>query len=254
MKIVVLIKHVPDTWNERTLDLNTGWIDRTGAAVIDEINERALEVALAYQDSHDAEVVVLTMGPEQAKDSLRKALAMGADSAVHVLDPLLAGADLVRTATVLAAALRQTGFGLVIAGNESTDGRGGVIASMVAELLGVSQATNLNSVVIGVDALRGERATEAGTLTVSSVLPAVISITELSATPRFATFRNIMRAKKKPVVVMTLADLAVDTAPRADAITLAAQRTPARAAGIKIVDAGDAGTELAGFLAGKRLI
>ncbi|MGC8000462.1 electron transfer flavoprotein subunit beta/FixA family protein, partial [Salmonella enterica] len=87
-----------------------------------------------------------TMGPESAKESLRKGLAMGADSAVHVVDDALAGSDMVRTSRVLAAALQQTGFDLVIAGNETTDGRGGVVPAMVAELLGVPHLTHLDQV------------------------------------------------------------------------------------------------------------
>ena len=104
MKIVVLVKQVPDTEDERKLDLTTGILDReAGESVADEINERALEVALAYKDSNKGtEVVVLSMGPDEAKKALRKGLQMGADSAVHVVDASLAGADAVQTATVLA--------------------------------------------------------------------------------------------------------------------------------------------------------
>jgi electron transfer flavoprotein beta subunit len=117
MKIVVLVKQVPDTWGPRSLDLETGRVDRVlGENVIDEINERALEIALVQQDTRAAEVVVLTMGPDSANDAIRKSLAMGADSAIHIQDDLLAGADYVRTAGVLAAALEKVGFDLVIAG------------------------------------------------------------------------------------------------------------------------------------------
>src|ERR1700712_465289 len=123
MKIAVLVKQVPDTYGERKLDVATGLIDRDASdAVMDEINERALEVALTLKDSDKStEVVLITMGPASAKDALRKGLSMGADSAVHVLDDDLEGSDAPTTATVLAAALRQQSFDLVIAGNESTD-------------------------------------------------------------------------------------------------------------------------------------
>jgi electron transfer flavoprotein beta subunit len=200
VKIVVLVKQVPDTWGERRLDLDTGWLDRaSGDAVIDEIDERALEVALSYQDANDAEVVALTMGPDSAKDMLRKALAMGADSAIHIVDDQLAGADAMRTSRVIAAALTKFGFDLVIAGNESTDGRGGVIPTLVAEHLGMPQATFLNSVAITAGSVSGERGTENGTMSVRAPLPAVISVTERSAEPRFPSFKGIMRAKRKPI-------------------------------------------------------
>lgn len=258
MKIVVLVKQVPDTWGERKLNIDTGWLDRTSSdAVIDEINERALEVALSYQDSNDAEVIALTVGPASAKDVLRKALAMGADSAIHIVDDQLAGADLILTARVIAAALTKAGFDLVIAGNEATDGRGGVIPALVAEYLGVRQATYLDSVTITSDSVSGERGTENGSMSVRATLPAIISVTEQSAEPRFPNFKGIMRAKKKPVVVWSLGDLGIDAASSADSghsVVLSSRQRPARTAGTKIVDDGTAGVALADFLAAGHLI
>lgn len=254
MKIVVLIKQVPDTWAERRLDVSTGLVDRDGSeGVIDEVGERAIEAALTYKDAHDAEVVVMTMGPKEAKDALRKGLALGADSAVHVLDDALAGADMVRTARVLAAAIQASGFDLVIAGNESTDGRGGVLPAMVAECLGVAHATQLNSLEITADGIRGERGTEDGTAELSAALPVVASMTERAPEARFPNFRGIMKAKKKPMQVLSCADLEATTAGAASIIAKVSER-PARTAGTKIVDEGAAGTELAQYLAGANLI
>lgn len=256
MKIVVLVKQVPDTWGERRLDLQTGLVDRTaGDAVIDEVGERAIEAALSYKDAHGAEVVLLTMGPESAKESLRKGLAMGADSAVHVVDDALAGSDMVRTSRVLAAALQQTGFDLVIAGNETTDGRGGVVPAMVAELLGVPHLTHLDQVEIAAGEVRGVRAAGSVTADVAAPLPAVVSVTERTPEARFPNFRGIMRARKKPTQTLTLADLpGVGTDIGARSLVLSAAERPARAAGTKIVDEGDAGRQLADFLAGAKLI
>lgn len=256
MKIVVLVKQVPDTWGERRLNLDTGWLDRGGSeAVIDEIDERALEAALAYQDSSDAEVVALTMGPDSAKDMLRKCLAMGADSAVHILDGRLAGADLAWTARVIAAALTKLGYDLVIAGNESTDGRGGVLPALVSEHLGVPLAGYLDSVDITADSVAGERSTELGTMSVRAPLPAVASVTERSAEARFPNFKGILRAKKKPVTVWSLDDLGPNAAaPPARSIVLATTERPARSAGTRIIDDGTAGVELADFLAARHLI
>jgi electron transfer flavoprotein beta subunit len=257
MKIVVLVKEVPDTWGDRKLDLETGLADRGASdAVLDEIGERSLEVALSYADANPGtDVVVLSMAPESAQATVRKALAMGAASAVQVVDDALHGADLGLTAEVLAAALTRTGFDLVITGNLSTDGSGGVMPAMLAELLNLPAALNLTSVTISGDAVSGVRATDAGTAEVTAPLPAIISITEALPDARFPNFKGIMAAKKKPFETVSLADLGVDPdAPDASrSIMVAIAEKPPREAGVKIVDEGDAGEKLAEFLIQNRL-
>lgn len=257
MKIVVLVKEVPDTWGDRKLDLETGLADRGASdAVLDEIGERSLEVALSYADANPGtEVVVLTMAPESAQATVRKGLAMGAASAVQVVDDALRGADLGLTAEVLAAALTRTGFDLVITGNLSTDGSGGVMPAMLAELLNLPAALNLTSVTISGDAVSGVRATDAGTAEVTATLPAIISITEALPDARFPNFKGIMAAKKKPFETVSLADLGVDpdAADASRSIMVAIAEKPPREAGVKIVDEGDAGEKLAEFLIQNRL-
>ena len=257
MKIVVLVKEVPDTYGDRKLNLETGLADRAASeAVIDEIGERALEVALSYADKNaGTEVVVLSMAPESASTTLRKGLAMGAASAVQVIDEGLLGADLGLTAEVLAAAIQRTGYDLVIAGNLSTDGSGGVVPAMVAELLGVPSVTSLNSVEIGDGTVSGERASDGATMTVSAPLPAVVSITEALPDARFPNFKGIMAAKKKPFETLSLADLSIEAEDHsaAHSIVIALSEKPPRAAGVKIVDEGDAGEKLAEFLIQNRL-
>lgn len=252
MKIVVLIKEVPDTWGERRLDLETGLVDRAASAsVLDEIDERAVEAALAHADAHPGtEVVVLTMAPASATATVRKALAMGATSAVHIVDDALRGADLLLTADVLAAAIRRTGFDLVVAGNLSTDGGGGVVPAMVAELLGVPQLTALSSLEVTDDAVSGDRVSDAGTMRVSAPLPAVVSVTEALPEGRFTTFKGIMAAKKKPYETLDAAEVGVEAEDPAQAryIMLAVAERPPREAGTKIVDEGDAGEKLAAYL------
>lgn len=252
MKILVLVKQVPDTWSERTLDLETGRVDRSVDPVIDEINEKALEVALLHKDAAGADVTAVSMGPAGVVETLRKALAMGANDAVHVLDDALEGADMAATAAVLAAAIKRAGFDLVIAGNESTDGRGGALAAMIAEHLGVPHVTALDRVEISDSSVTGERATEYGTSTVSAPLPAVISVTERIAEPRFPNFRGIMQAKKKPLETVTLADLGVEAATLSTVLSVAER--PERGPGTKIVDEGDAATQLVEYLAAQHLI
>ncbi|WP_125609892.1 electron transfer flavoprotein subunit beta/FixA family protein [Specibacter cremeus] len=258
MKIAVLVKQVPDTDEERRLDPASGLLDRlAGENVADEINERALEVALSHKDSHKGtEVVVISLGPESVTKALRKVLSMGADSAVHVLDEALAGADAGRTAVVLAAAVKQAGVDLVVAGNESTDGRGGVVPAMVAEQLGLPHLSFLDAVEISAGSVTGERGTDSGSMVVSAPLPAVISVTERSAEARFPNFRGIMMAKRKPLSVVSLADLGMDPdfAGMGRSVVVTTSARPLRTAGKKIVDEGNAGTRLAEFLVAEQLV
>lgn len=257
MKIVVLVKEVPDTYGDRKLNLETGLADRAASdTVLDEIGERALEVALSHADANaGTEVVVLSMSPESAAATVRKGLAMGASSAVQLVDEALAGADLGLTAEALAAALQHIGYDLVIAGNESTDGSGGVLPAMIAELLDVPNATSLNSVEIADGEVRGERASDHGTMRVTAELPAVISITEALPDARFPNFKGIMAAKKKPFTTLSLAELGVDaeTTEASRSIMISLGEKPPRTAGTKIVDEGDAGERLAEYLVQNRL-
>ncbi len=258
MKIIVLVKEVPDTYGDRKLSLETGLADRGASeTVLDEIGERALEVALSYADKNpDAEIVVLSMAPEGSAATVRKGLAMGAGSAVHVADEGLVGADLGLTAEVLAAAVKRTGFDLVIAGNLSTDGSGGVIPAMVAELLDVPNLTSLTSLEIGESSVSAERASDGATMRVSAELPAVVSITERFPDARFPNFKGIMAAKKKPFETLTLADLGIEPedSGASRSIVLALSEKPPRQAGTKIIDEGDAGEKLAEFLVQNRLV
>ncbi|BCW45113.1 electron transfer flavoprotein subunit beta/FixA family protein [Arthrobacter sp. StoSoilB5] len=256
MKIVVLVKQVPDTEEERMIAPD-GNLDRKSASgVADEINERALEVALSFKDANKGtEVVLLSMGPAETAAALRKGLQMGADSAVHVKDDRLSGADAVQTAHVLAAALQATGFDVVIAGNASTDGGGGIVPAMISELLGVPLLGSLNQVTLTADSVAGERQEENGTAMVQASLPAVFSVTERAAEARFPNFKGILTAKRKTVRDLMLDDLRVpQEVLRARSTVLSVQGRPARAIGSKIVDDGNAGRRLAEFLVSSRLV
>ncbi len=258
MKIFVLVKEVPDTFGNRKLALETGLADRAaGDLVLDEITERALEVALTYADAHEGtEVVAVSMAPEGSTATVRRALAIGAASAVHIADEQLRGADLGLTAEVLAAAIRRGSPDLVITGNLSTDGSGGVMPAMLAEHLGWTQATALTAVEITPDAVTGTRATDFGPQSVTAALPAVISVTEALPDARFPNFKGIMAAKKKPLEVVSLDDLGVsaDPAVAPRSIMTAVAEKPPRAAGVKIVDEGDAAQQLVDFLVQNRLV
>jgi electron transfer flavoprotein beta subunit len=255
MKIAVLVKQVPDTSDERVLDSATGRIDREASeAVIDEISERALEVALTQKDvDRSTEIVLLSMGPHSVTQALRKGLSMGADSAVHVMDDSLVGADIATTARALGAALERIGADLIVTGNESTDGRGGVLPAMLAEHLGHAQLTFLPSLEIDGDIVRGERSADGGVLKLTASLPAVVSVTERFPDARFPSFKGIMSAKKKPLQVLSAGELGLAQSQSVSEVTSVTER-PARTGGVKMIDDGNAARELADFLSANRLI
>jgi len=257
VRIIVLIKEVPDTYGERHLNLQTGLVERASAErVLDEICERTVEAALVIAEANpDTHIIVVSMGPATATDAIRKALAMGADEAVHVVDDALAGADVMVTAQVLAAVVRRREADLVMTGNASTDSSAGVMGALLAELLGLPQATFLSSIASDGTTVRGTRATDTGIATVEADLPAVVSITEALPDPRFPGLKGIMAAKKKPVETLTASDLGVDTAgvEAAYAINISVAARPARTGGTTVHDEGDAGAQLAEFLIANQL-
>lgn len=259
VNVVVLVKQVPDTYSERKLRSSDGLLDREASdAVIDEIDTRGVEAALQLVEEHGGDVTVLSMGPDRAVEVLRKGLAMGAHRAVHLSDEAFVGSDAVQTSAAIAAALRTLNFDLVIAGNESTDGRTAAVPAMLAERLGVPQVTSVRSMHIDGDALTAERVVEGGFSEVAATLPAVVSVTEKVNEPRYPNFKGIMSAKSKPLTTLTAADLglAEDEVGLANAWTtvLSATPRPPKQAGEKVTDAGDGGTRIADFLAAERLI
>jgi electron transfer flavoprotein beta subunit len=261
--IVVLIKQVPDTWSERKLSDGDYTLDRDAAdAVLDEINERAVEEALLIKEKEgDAAgtVTVLTAGPERATEAIRKALSMGADKAVHLLDPGLHGSDMVQTGWALARALGAVeGTDLVIAGNEATDGTGGAVPAIIAEYLGLPQLTHLRKVSIEGGKVIGERETDDGVFTVEASLPAVISVNEKINEPRFPSFKGIMAAKKKEVATLTLAEIGVGAdevgLANAGSSVLSSTPKPPKTAGEKITDEGEGGKKIAEYLVAQKII
>ena len=260
MDIVVLVKQVPDTYSERKLRASDGSLDRDASdAVLDEINERAVEEALQLREAHGGQVTVLTMGPERAAEAIRKALSMGADAAVHLSDDGLAGADAVGTARALAAAIRTVGdVDLVVAGNEASDGRSAAVPAMVAEALEMPALTHARQVTVEGSTVTVRRETDDGVVVLRAELPAVVSVNEKINEPRYPSFKGIMAAKKKKVVALSSADLGLDPAALGAAgslttVTHVAPKPP-KAAGEKVVDDGDGGARVAAFLVTQKLI
>lgn len=261
MNIVVLVKQVPDTYSERKLDASAGTLDRDATdAVLDEINERAVEAALQLKEANDgSEVTVVTMGPDRATDAIRKALSMGADKAVHLSDPALAGTDAIGTARALAALIGSNGgFDLVLAGNEASDGRSGATPAMVAEVLGVPALTHAREITVDGGSVTVRRETDDGVTMLSAELPAVISVGEKINEPRYPSFKGIMAAKKKPVNTVTLADAGIDAGTVGSGGALStvtsAQPKPPKSAGEKVTDEGDGGQKIAAYLVAQKLI
>lgn len=259
--IVVLVKSVPDTWSTKALEPDYT-IDRVNAdTVIDEINEYAVEQALLLRDAHPEagyRVIALSVGPDSADAALRKAIAMGADDAVHVVDEALAGSDVLGTTWALTNAINTVAdVALVVAGDASSDGATGALPGILAEYRQVPALTYLREVRLEEGAVVGVREDHRGTWELRAPLPAVISVTDKADKPRFANFKGIMAAKKHQITTLDLAGIGVapeqvGLAHAATAVTGAAQRPP-REAG-RVVRGERAAAEVAQFLSDENLI
>jgi electron transfer flavoprotein beta subunit len=258
MNIVVLMKQVPDTEGDRKL-ASDNTVDRTAVdPVINYIDEFAIEEGLRLKEAHEGEVTILTMGPERATESIRKALSMGADRAVHVSDEALHGSDAVATAKALAKALSAMQWDVAIAGSEATDARGAVVPAMLAEVLGVAQLTQARKVSVDGSTITIERVTDTGYESVQGSTPAVISVVEKINDPRYPSFKGIMAAKSKPIEVKSLGDIDLDAGEvgLANAWTTVEsfENAPPRSAGQTVKDEGNGGAAIAEYLASKKLI
>jgi electron transfer flavoprotein beta subunit len=259
MNIVVLVKQVPDTEGDRKLNPADNTVDRAAVdPVINYIDEFAIEEGLLLKEAHGGEVTILTVGPERATESIRKALSMGADKAVHVSDEALHGSDAVATAKVLAKALGSLEWDVAIAGSEATDARGAVVPALLAEVLGAPQLTQARKVTVEGSTVAIERVTDTGYEKVEASTPAVISVVEKINDPRYPSFKGIMAAKSKPIEVKSLSDLGLDAGEvgleSSWTQVVSFENAPPRAAGQTVKDEGDGGAKIADFLASKKLI
>ncbi len=261
MNIVVCVKYVPDaTADRRFEDDNT--VDRVGVdGLLSELDEYAVEQALQVKEKvgDDTEVTVLSVGPEQATDAIRKALQMGADKGVHVVDDAIAGSDALATSLVLAEAVKKIDHDLVVCGMASTDGSMGVVPAMLAERLDVPAVTLGSEIEVDGTTVRIRRDGDAATETIEGTLPLVLSVTDQSGEARYPSFKGIMAAKKKPVETWSLSDLGVD----AEMVGLSAawstvegtEARPPRTQGEVVTDEdGSGATALVEFLASKKFI
>jgi electron transfer flavoprotein beta subunit len=254
MKILVLVKHVPDATGERRFAAD-GTLDRSGSdGLLSELDEYAIEQALQIADERDdVEVVALTLGPDDAADAIKRALQMGASAGIHINDDAMHGSDALATSAVLAAAVIRAEPDLVICGMASTDGVMGVIPAMIAERLGWPAATLGATLSVNGDTVTIRRDADGASLTVEADLPAVVSVTDQSGEARYPSMKGILAAKKKQVETWRLADLGIDpaTVGLEAAATKVLQTTPRppREAGKVITDeAGSGVAALTDFL------
>ncbi len=259
LRIVVCVKYVPDTAGERRFAPD-GTTDRAGVdGRLSELDEYAVEQALQVVESGVAgEITYLTMGPVDAVAAVRKALTLGGDRGIHVVDDALHGSDAVATSLVLAAAIEKAGYDLVLCGMASTDGLMSVVPAMLAERLGAAQATYAAQLAVSDGRVRIRRDGDTAQETIEASLPAVVSVTDQTGEARYAKFKDIMAAKKKPVETWSLADLGIapEQVGSQAALTAVDEITPraARQAGTVIKDDGDGAAQLAQFLAAQKFV
>ena len=217
MKIVVTVKQVPDPNSNLTLEADNS-ISREKEVVLDPGDECGVEEALQLKEAHGGEVVLVSMGPERAKDAIRKGLSMGADRGVLISDAELAGADALLTARALAAAIKAEEPDLVICATESYDGSTGMVPPMLAELLGFPQLTFAKKVEADGSSVRVHRQTADGYQVVEASTPALITVTAAIAEPRYASLKGIMAARSKEIKQLAVADLGVEKSQAAETI------------------------------------
>ncbi|HVM21301.1 MAG TPA: electron transfer flavoprotein subunit beta/FixA family protein [Egibacteraceae bacterium] len=262
MRIICPVKRVPDTAatkviaDDKTLDRDAG------EAILNANDEWSIEEAMRIKERTDGtEVIALCMGPEQAQTTVRKALSYGLDGAIQITDPAIHGSDAAATARVLAAALRDEEFDLIIMGNQSSDARSTLVPAMLAEYLDLPALTYVRKLDLDDRTLTAQRETASGYVVVESQMPAIVSVVEAINEPRYPSFKGIMAAKSKPLETKDLAAIGLDAGEVGldNSWTQIVEATPRppKQAGEKVEDdgSGTVGAQaLAEFLAGKKFI
>jgi len=258
LNIVVCVKQTPLVTAERTL-MDDGRLDREDTENgINGYDELAVEEALRVQEQHGGEVTVLTMGPEDATDAIRKALAMGADRAVMITDDALAGSDAWATARVLGAAIKQLQPDLVIMGMQSDDAATGVVHQGVAEHAGLPALTHTAKLTVEGDTVTTQRRRDDGYAVLQAKLPALVGVIDVINTPRYPSLKGIMAAKRKPVETLTVADLGLDEdsvgGQGAKTKVVHMDRPSERQAGEVFEDKGDGANRIIEYLIARKVL
>jgi electron transfer flavoprotein beta subunit len=266
LKIIVLVKHVPDAQLDRHLNAEDKTTDRSDS-ILSELDEYALEAALQLIEARGGakggnQVIALSMGPSGAVNAIKKSLQIGATEGVHLSDDALAGSDAAATSLALAAAIRHLGedspVDLVLTGMASTDGETSLVPAQLAERLGLPQVTFASELEVDDGRVIARRDGDTHYDTIEAPLPAVVSVTDQINEPRFPNFKGIIAAKRKTITALSLADIGVDPAEVGTSGSWTAVQTanarPPRTAGTIITDEGDAGIKLVDFLAAQKLL
>ena len=258
MKIAVCAKYVPEGAANARIDPQTKRLDRSGEGALNPFDVHAVEEALKLKEAGEAEVVIVSVGPERALEAMRKALAMGADRVVLVSDDSAAGSDLIATSRVLAAALAREEPDLVLFGQQANDSDGAVLWAAVADRLQQPLISQVAELTRENGKVRGKRQTEYGYDVIEAPLPAVVAVSDAINEPRYPSLKGIMGAKKKPQETVSLSDLGVDVGEAGEA----GSRTevyelgdpPARGDTVKIDDDGTAAEKILAFLQEKKAL
>jgi electron transfer flavoprotein beta subunit len=241
LKIVVTVKQVPDPNTPQGLDADST-VARDREVVLDPGDEYGIEEGLQLKEMHGGEVILVSMGPDRAREAIRKGLSMGADRGILITDDELSGADALLTAKALAAAIQPESPDLVICATESYDGSTGMVPPMLAELLSVPQLTFAKEVEVNGGTIKVHRQTEDGYQVVEAAAPALVTVTAGIAEPRYASLKGIMAARSKEVKQLTLADLQVEKGQPAETVVSMAD-AEARLSGEIVEDDGSSGVE-----------
>ncbi len=256
--IAVCVKQVPDATVKKRLDPSTHRLDRSGEGTLNATDVNAVEEALRLKEAQGGEVVVVSLGPEKAMDSLRKALAMGADRAVLVSDEGAAGSDLLATGRALAKVLEREEPELVLFGQQSSDADGAVLWAAVADRLRRPMVSQVAELTLADGAVTGKRQTEFGYDVIAVPLPAVVAVSDAINEPRYPSLKGIMGAKSKPQEVVSLADIGAETSHVGEAGSRTTVRSsappPAKSDQVRLEDDGSAAEKIVEYLAGKRLV
>ena len=259
MKIAVCVKHVPDAAAPKRLDPQTKRLDRSVEGTINPFDVHAVEEALRLKEAGEGgEVVLVSLGPAKAAESLRKALAMGADRVLLVTDDGAAGSDLLGTTRALAAALERESPDLVLFGQQSSDSDGAVLWAAVAEKLRRPVVSQVAELTLAGGKVRGKRQTEFGYDVIEAPLPAVVAVSDAINEPRYPSLTGIMGAKSKPQETLSLSDLGLNGGSVGDAgrrtEVYAVGEPPPRGDSVKLEDDGDAAQKIVDYLSERKLI
>jgi electron transfer flavoprotein beta subunit len=258
MKIAVCVKQVPDATAPKRIDPASMRLDRSGEGALNATDVNAVEEALRIKEAREGEVVVVSLGPAKAMESLKKALAMGADRAVLVADDGAAGSDLVATSYVLAKVLEREAADLVLFGQQSSDADGAVLWAAVAERLRRPLISQVATLTVEEASVTGKRQTEFGYDLIRAPLPAVVAVSDAINEPRYPSLKGIMGAKSKPQETLSLSELGVEPDRAGESGSRTSVRgvspPPPKSGQVKIEDDGSAAEKIVEYLAEKRLL